>query len=344
MRLQTENYATVPEFLKNFIEILDYFSIGTWDIPIMGLLMLVVSLIVIYLISKLFTKIVTSRISMKGLSPDMFNALRFFLKIVVAFIIAYLFTFLLNIDPKYIALVSGVIATAVSFASMKATNNFIAGVWITLTRPFHVGDYIKIGSTEGLIVEISLNYTKVMFKDRNITMIPNIACLKTNIINYTVSVTWFAKQIAKLENEIVTVKRVQSKKKTNEKGVLNLKHLEQKLARLKSNYTQVTAIQRTIEEKKSVINKNHSKYVDDERIVRYTFDLELPRTPQRNKRLLEKICEKWTKEFEIKPTFKILGMGAFLEYHFTILTPDPMDILNFMDGFSRDIYTSLYAK
>ncbi|MCK5343361.1 MAG: mechanosensitive ion channel, partial [Candidatus Heimdallarchaeota archaeon] len=311
MRLQTENYDTVPVFLKNFIETWGYFSIGDWEIPFMGLLMLVVSLIAIYLLSKLFTKIFTSRISMRGLSPDMFNALRFFLKIFVAFIIAYLFTFLLNIDPKYIALVSGVIATAISFASMKATNNFIAGVWITLTRPFHVGDYIKIGSTEGLVVEISLNYTKVMFKQKNVTMIPNIQCLKSNIINYTISITWFAKQIAKLENQIVTVKRVQlKKKKTDEKGVINLMHLEQKLTRLKSNYTQMTAIQQTIEERKSVMNKIHSKYVDDERIVRYTFDIALARTPQRNKRLLEEICEKWTKEFEIMPTFKILGMDA----------------------------------
>jgi small-conductance mechanosensitive channel len=344
--LLQENYDTVPEFLKTFIESLGYFWIGTWDIPIMGMLMLVVSLILIYLISKIFNKIITSRISMKGLSPDMFNALRFFLKILVAFIIAYLFTFLLNIDSKYIVLVSGVIATAISFASMKATNNFIAGVWITLTRPFHVGDYIKIGSTEGLVVEISLNYTKVMFKDRNVTMIPNIACLKTNIINYTVSITWFTKQIEKLENQIVAVKKKQAKKNLDEsaKEKLNLKHLEQKLTRLMSNYTQITAIQQIIEERKSAMSKIHSKYVDDERIVRYTFDIALARTPQRNQRLLEEVCEKWTKEFEIKPTFKILGMDSHLKYHFTILTPDPMDILNFMDNFYVDIYKKLYAK
>ena len=125
---------------------------------------------------------------------------------------------------------------------------------------------------------------------------------------------------------------------------LNLKHLEQKLTRLMSNYTQITAIQQIIEERKSAMSKIHSKYVDDERIVRYTFDISLALTPQRNKRLLEKVCEKWTKEFEIKPTFKILGMDSHLNYHFTILTPDPMDILNFIGDFYQDIYTTLYKK
>jgi hypothetical protein len=334
----------VPEFLKDFIESLGYFWIGEWDIPITGFLMLLVSLIGIYFVSKLFSRIIKSRISMKGLSPDMFNALRFFLKIFVAFIIAALFTFLLNINPKYIALVSGIIATAISIASMKATNNFIAGVWITLTRPFHVGDYIKIGKNEGLVVEISLNYTKVMFKDRNITMIPNIQCLKSNIINYTISITWFAKEIAKLEDHLKTIKRVHLKKSPDESAKLTLKHLEQKLTRLRTTYTQIKAIQQIIEKKRSTSDKIYSMYVNEERMVRYTFDIGLARTPQRNNRLLDEICEIWAKEFEFKPTFKILGIDSHLRYHFMILTPDPMDILDFVDDFYQDIYTKLYAK
>ena len=125
---------------------------------------------------------------------------------------------------------------------------------------------------------------------------------------------------------------------------LNLKHLEQKLARLKTTYTQIKTIQQIIDKKRSTSEKIHSKYVSEERMVRYTFNIGLARTPQRNHRLLDEICEKWTKEFELKPTFKILGMDSHLRYHFMILTPDPMDILEFIDDFYQDIYTKLYTK
>ncbi len=60
--------------------------------------------------------------------------------------------------------------------------------------------------------------------------------------------------------------------------------------------------------------------------------------------LISQITILQAKEFELKPTFKILGIDSHLRYHFMILTPDPMNILDFVDDFYQDIYTKLYAK
>ncbi len=319
---------------------LDSFFIGEWEIPFMGLLILGISLISLFILTKLISKIIGKRLRVKGISPDMYNGIKFFLKIFIAFGIVILLTYLLNIDKKYIALISGIVGTAISFASMKAINNFIAGIWITLTTPFEIGDYVKIGSKEGLIIEISLNYTKLMYKDKNITMIPNIECLKTNIINYSISTTWFADQIFKLESQIKDAKEEKIK---NDEDVLNFKHQKQKLERMKKNYEQIKEVQNAIDEKEPNLNKKHSKYVDDDRIVRYTFSVALPKNPGKNFKHLEEICKKWAKEFEIQPKFIVLGVDAHIHYNFIIITPDPMDIINFMDDFYKDIYKYLYS-
>ena len=319
----------------DFLWTLDSFFVGEWEIPIMGLLILGITLILLFILSKLFSKIIGKRLRVKGISPDMYNGIKFFLKIFIAFGIVILLTYLLNIDKKYIALISGIVGTAISFASMKAINNFIAGIWITLTTPFGVGDYVKIGNKEGLIIEISLNYTKLMYQDKNITMIPNIECLKTNLVNYTISTTWFADEIFKLESQIQDVK--EDKIKHND-DVLNFKHQKQKLERMKKNYEQIKEIQDAIDEKGPNLNKKHSKYVDDDRIVRYTFSVGLQRTPSRNSKHLEEICEKWAKEFEIQPKFMILGVDSHIHYYFIIITPDPMDIIEYLDDFYKTTY------
>ena len=325
---------------EGFLWSLGFFNIGEWKIPHMGLLISGISLILLFILTKLISKIMGKRLRVKGISPDMYNGIKFFLKIFIAFGIVILLTYLLNIDKKYIALISGIVGTAISFASMKAINNFIAGVWITLTTPFQVGDYVKIGSKEGLIIEISLNYTKLMYRDKNITMIPNIECLKTNIVNYTISTTWFADQIFKLESQIENAKEEKIK---HDADLLNFKHQKQKLERKKKNYEQIKEVQNAINEKGLQINKKHSKYVDDDRIVRYTFSVALQRNPSRNFKHLEEICKKWAKEFEIQPKFIVLGVDAHIHYYFVIITPDPMDIIEYMDDFYKDIYKKLYS-
>ena len=323
-----------------FLWSLGSFKIGEWPIPYMGLLILGIIFILLFILSKLFTRIMKRRLRLKGIPPDMYNGIKFFLKIFIAFGIVIIVTYLLNIDKKYTVLISGIVGTAISFASMKAINNFIAGIWITLTTPFQIGDYVKIGSREGLIIEISLNYTKLMYQDRNITMIPNIECLKSNIINYTISTSWFANEIFKLESQIEDV-IVESLIKDQE--VINFRHQKQKLERMKKNYEQIKDIQATFDEKGLKHNKKHSKYVDDDRIVRYTFEIALNRNPSRNFKLLDEICKKWKKEFEILPKFLVSGVDAHIHYYFIIITPDPMDIIDFMDDFYKDIYKKLYS-
>ncbi|MHA1672962.1 MAG: hypothetical protein ACTSYI_04990, partial [Promethearchaeota archaeon] len=120
-------------------------------------------------------------------------------------------------------------------------------------------------------------------------------------------------------------------------------HLEDKLDRFKKNYKEIEEILKQIEERGYKKYKKYSQYASEDRIVRYTFNLAFERNPKKINERLDEVCEKWTKEFEIKPRFRLLGIDSHLKYNFVILTPDPMDIINYLGEFFKDIYTSVYT-
>jgi len=47
---------------------------------------------------------------------------------------------------------------AVGFASIRTIGNFIAGLFLLVTRPFRVGDYVRIDGAEGIVQEITFFY------------------------------------------------------------------------------------------------------------------------------------------------------------------------------------------
>jgi small-conductance mechanosensitive channel len=72
---------------------------------------------------------------------------------------------------------------AVGFASTQTIGNFIAGIYLVATRPFKVGDYVRIGTVEGIVREITINYTKVLTIGNNVVSISNLQVMSRDITN-----------------------------------------------------------------------------------------------------------------------------------------------------------------
>jgi small conductance mechanosensitive channel len=73
---------------------------------------------------------------------------------------------------------------AVGLASTQTIGNFIAGLYLLATRPFKVGDYVRLGTVEGIVQEITINYTKVLTLADNIVIISNIQVMSRDMTNY----------------------------------------------------------------------------------------------------------------------------------------------------------------
>ena len=81
--------------------------------------------------------------------------------------------------------ISALTGIAIGFASTQTLGNFFAGLYIMISRPFMVNDYVKIGDIEGEVREITINYTKIYTPTYNITEIPNKNILDCTILNYS---------------------------------------------------------------------------------------------------------------------------------------------------------------
>jgi small-conductance mechanosensitive channel len=81
--------------------------------------------------------------------------------------------------------VSVFMGVLVSLASSSALSNMIAGIVLTYTGAFRLGDRVKIGDTFGDIIDTSLLATRIRtIKNEDVT-IPNSIALGSAVINYT---------------------------------------------------------------------------------------------------------------------------------------------------------------
>jgi small-conductance mechanosensitive channel len=69
---------------------------------------------------------------------------------------------------------AGVLALIVGFASQQAFANIVSGIFITIFKPFRVGDRIAIkGTVEGIIEDITLRHVNIKTLENKRVIIPN---------------------------------------------------------------------------------------------------------------------------------------------------------------------------
>ncbi|MHA1797337.1 MAG: mechanosensitive ion channel family protein, partial [Candidatus Helarchaeota archaeon] len=95
--------------------------------------------------------------------------------------------FIGGIPPEIAVILASITGTIITLSSITVIQNFIAGLYIVSTRPYGIGDYIKIGGHEGIVEEISLNHTKLRMPSGLRYYISNSSVINSKIINYNIS-------------------------------------------------------------------------------------------------------------------------------------------------------------
>ena len=89
-----------------------------------------------------------------------------------------------GLPSEAVVSVSAVIGAAVGFASTRTVGNLVAGIFLLVTRPFRVGDYIRVDTVEGVVSEVTLNYVKITTACGNTVSISTQNMLDKNVVNY----------------------------------------------------------------------------------------------------------------------------------------------------------------
>ena len=159
----------------------DFLTIENLRFIITGL-----AIIIIMLIADRFVRRAIAKYSKRlKLEPHVDNIFKLIARIFIftAGMVALLSVF--GLPTEWFVGVSALTGAAIGFASTQTVGNFLAGLYIMISRPFTVRDYVKIGDIEGEVREITINYTKIYTPTYNITEIPNRKVLDSTILNYS---------------------------------------------------------------------------------------------------------------------------------------------------------------
>ena len=97
--------------------------------------------------------------------------------IVIAVAISYL-----SQDPVVAASISTISGLVIGFAASNLIGNIIAGIYLAITRPFRIGDRIKVFNGDGRVSDIGLLYTRLLLDNGDEMLASNSSMVTTNII------------------------------------------------------------------------------------------------------------------------------------------------------------------
>lgn len=298
--------TTPPEFFVDPIGFIQFY----WEtlLPYIFLILTLVFLMVIYL---LVTSLARRSLDAAGMGPEAATGIGMVLRLVF-FIIAIMIV--VNAFEQSLATIlslTAIFGTALGLAFSQALGNIVSGLYVLAARPFRVGDYVRIGAVEGVVREVTLNYTKVLLADESIQLVPNSKVVGSEVTNFRVDV----EELIESRQEEVQISIEEGQ------GRAYIRKIDNALDKLKDMATDIEA-------------------------YRYTFDLTIHMSFDHlaMRKHFDKVCIEYESIFLDRPTYMIWAKpSAAVTYRFAFIVEDPMVIIHKNSEFMDDLL-KLYMK
>ena len=147
--------------------------------------------LLLFLVSSRGVKALVQRVSASGWHQNLamvFGRLAQWAMLLLGVLIAVTIAFP-SFTPANLISALGITGIAIGFAFKDIFENFLAGVLILTTEPFHIDDQIVFGAYEGTIESIETRATKLRTYDGRLVVIPNAELFKASVIVNTASPT-----------------------------------------------------------------------------------------------------------------------------------------------------------
>lgn len=125
---------------------------------------------------------ISYKLALPDRSLETAKAIRSFVRITGTIIIVVTIISYLAQNPIVAASISTISAIVIGFASQNILANMISGLYLSLVRPFKIGDKITISSNSGIIYDIELVYVRLMTKNGDIVLVPSSSMVSGTVI------------------------------------------------------------------------------------------------------------------------------------------------------------------
>jgi small conductance mechanosensitive channel len=156
-------------FLRPILPIEELIYVQAAEVAIIGY-------IVLETVSKVSYKLI-----LPGSSLENARAIRSLIRITGTIITVASIISILVQNPFVAASISTISALVVGFAAQNILANMISGLYLSIARPFKIGDRITISSNSGIIYDIELLYTKLLTENGDIVLVPSSSMVSSTI-------------------------------------------------------------------------------------------------------------------------------------------------------------------
>ena len=270
-----------------------------------GLIALIPVFILIYFIYLIVIRSIKLTFRKVGMPREASSGITFGVRL---FFFAFSFLLLLawagDVVSTYIVAGGALLGTAIGLAFSRALQNIVSGFYVLVARPFRVGDYVRMGDSEGIVIEITLNYTRILRPDHTRQYIPNSATIDQRMTNFRIRIDdYFDERGLEYHREVFDL-----------------------------NDDEDTRIRDAIEKLKYLLKGDE--------VYRYTFDIELDKTcsqPQA-RTYFTQICEKRKDQFILPPEFFFWNTTATtIVFRFAIVVLDPKELFTKGQAFKEEL-------
>ncbi|HNN86505.1 MAG: mechanosensitive ion channel family protein [Pseudomonadales bacterium] len=86
-----------------------------------------------------------------------------------------------GIDPASLFTTSAIITGIIAFSMQDTLGNILGGIALQLDNSVKIGDWIKVDTTKGKVIEVHWRHTAVRTNDGNVVVIPNSVLVKSKV-------------------------------------------------------------------------------------------------------------------------------------------------------------------
>jgi small-conductance mechanosensitive channel len=124
---------------------------------------------------------VAYKLTLPGSTLENARAIRSLIRIIGTIIIVASIISILVQNPIVAASISTISALVVGFAAQNILANMISGLYLSIVRPFKIGDRITISSNSGIIYDIELLHTRLLTENGDTVLVPSSSMVSSTI-------------------------------------------------------------------------------------------------------------------------------------------------------------------
>lgn len=226
-----------------------------------------------------------------------------------------------DIQTNAILGLSALFGTSIGFALALVTGNIVGGLYLIAVRPFGIGDLIQVKGTTAIVLEIGLNYTRLLQIDGTILRIPNKSLLDANVV-------------------ICSLKVGDIQDRAQQGLAIGFKSLIEDLEETGTTSSTFSRVGDLIGE-----------VLSDKEIVRYPLTVEIPKNsiaPGTKASVvyerMEELVDRWEQKFGYRPKF-YFSKYVFRMYTTVVIIADtPRHIFNELPRFLEDLYKTVFKE